>query len=199
MKILLVGAGGKLGRAVAAELGGRHDLVSAGRRSGDLRLDLRDKASIHSALRKLGRVDAIASAAGNLAFAPLLEMTDEQWATGLESKLMGQVNLALLGAAHLNDGGSITLTTGILGTNPIRTGTLGTLVNRAVEGFVVGAAIELPRGLRINAVSPGSLLESAAEHEQWFRGFALVPAARAALGFARSIEGGDTGKVYDYF
>jgi len=199
MKIFLVGAEGKLGRAVANELGSRHDIVSAGRNSGDLRLDLRDKASIQTALKKLGRVDAIASAAGNLAFAPLLEMTDAQWATSLESKLMGQVNLALLGAAHLSDGGSITLTTGILSTNPIRTGTSATLVNRAVEGFVRGAAIELPRGLRINAVSPGSLIESAEEHAPWFRGFEGVPGARAALGFARSIEGGDTGQVYEYF
>lgn len=198
MKILLIGAEGTLGRAVVDELGARHDIVRAGRSHGDLRLDLRDKASVQSALNKLGRVDAIASAAGKLAFAPLLELTDEQWALSLQDKLMGQVNLALLGVPHLNDGGSITLTTGILSQEPILTGVTATLVNRALEGFVVGAALELPRALRINAVSPGLLSESVASFGEWFRGFEPVPAARAALGFSRSIEGADTGKVYAY-
>lgn len=198
MKILLVGASGKLGRAVAAELGSRHELISAGRQSGDLRMDLGDRASVAKALARLGRIDAIASAAGALAFAPLLELTDADWQTSLQGKLMGQVNLALAGIAHLNDGGSITLTTGILSTDPIRTGTTATLVNRALEGFVASAANELPRGLRINAVSPGALAESADEHAGYFHGFGLVPAARAALGFARSIDGDENGRTYVY-
>lgn len=196
MKILLVGASGTLGRAVAAEFGARHDIVTAGRSSGDVRMDLADASSIDSALATVGMVDAIVSAAGHVAFAPMLEMTDAQWQLGLHEKLMGQVRLALLGVPHLRDGGSITLVTGVLSTEPIRLGASAALVNGALEAFVRSAALELPRGLRINAVSPGVLVESMDAYAPFFRGFEPVPAARAAMGFARSVEGADTGKTY---
>lgn len=196
MKILLVGASGTLGRAVAAELGARHDIVAAGRSSGDVRLDLAEASSIASALERVGVVDAIVSAAGHVAFAPLLELTDAQWRLGLDEKLMGQVRLALLGVPHLCDGGSITLTTGVLSIEPIRHGASAALVNGALEAFVRNAALELPRGLRINAVSPGVLVESLDAYAPYFRGFEPVAAARAALGFARSVEGADTGRTY---
>jgi NAD(P)-dependent dehydrogenase (short-subunit alcohol dehydrogenase family) len=196
MKILLVGAEGTLGRAVATELGARHDLVTAARSSGDVRMDLADAASIAAALERVGPVDAIVSAAGHVAFGPLLALTDAQWHLGLSEKLMGQVRLALLGVPHLRDGGSITLTSGVLSTEPIRGGASAAMVNGGLESFVRCAALELPRGLRINAVSPGVLVESMDAYAPFFRGFEPVPAARAALGFARSVDGGDTGRTY---
>ncbi|RNF83093.1 short chain dehydrogenase [Montanilutibacter psychrotolerans] len=196
MKILLVGAQGTLGRAVAAELGARHEIITAGRRSGDVRIDLSDRDSIVQAFAQVGSVDAVVSAAGNVAFAPLLELTDAQWQMGLGDKLMGQVNLALAAVGHLSDGGSITLTTGVLADQPIRSGAQASLVNSAIHGFVMGAAIELPRGIRINAVSPNVLQESTDDYAPYFRGFEPVTAARAALGFSRSVEGAETGKVY---
>lgn len=199
MRILIVGASGKLGRAVSANLAARHSVITAGRHSGDIRLDLRDRASLAAGLAQAGPVDAIVSTAGKLAFAPLLELSEEQWRLSLEDKLMGQVNLALLGVPYLPDGGSITLTSGILSNNPIHTGTPATLVNRAIEGFVRSAAIELPRGIRINAVSPGLLSESASQDASYFPGFEPVPAARAALGFQRSVEGGETGRSFEIF
>jgi NAD(P)-dependent dehydrogenase (short-subunit alcohol dehydrogenase family) len=199
MKILLVGANGTLGRAVLAELGARHELITAGRSSGDVRIDLTDAASIEAALKSAGPFDAIVSAAGNVAFGPLFELTDAQWQLGLVDKLMGQVRLALLGAAHLRDSGSITLTTGVLATDPIRLGAPAAMVNGGLESFVRSAALEMPRGLCINAVSPGVLQESMPRYAPYFRGFEPVPAARAALGFARSVEGGDTGKTYRVF
>lgn len=196
MKILLIGAQGTLGRAVRDELGARHEVIAAGRNSGELRIDLSDRDSIAAALAQVGPVDAVVSAAGNVAFGPLLDLTPEQWALGLNDKLMGQVNLALLASAHLNEGGSITLTTGILSDQPIRYGASATLVNSAIEGFVRAAAVELPRGIRINAVSPSVLQESMPGYAPYFRGFEAVPAARAALSFSRSVEGAQTGQVY---
>lgn len=196
MNILLIGAQGTLGRAVASELGARHTVIAAGRNSGDVRIDLTDRASIAAALAQVGKLDAVVSAAGNVAFGGLLELTPEQWAIGLDDKLMGQVNLALLAAPLLNDGGSITLTTGVLADDPIRYGASASLVNAGIEGFVRAAALELPRGIRINAVSPGVLQESMPGYAPYFRGFEAVPAARAALGFSRSVEGAQTGQVY---
>ncbi len=199
MKILLIGAQGTLGRAVAQELGARHTLIAAGRNSGDVRIDLADRDSIAAALAEAGRdapLDAVVSAAGNVAFGGLLDLTPEQWDIGLRDKLMGQVNLALLAAPLLADGGSITLTTGVLAQDPIRYGASASLANGGIEAFVRAAVLELPRGLRINAVSPGVLQESMPGYAPYFRGFEPVPAARAALGFARSVEGAQTGQVY---
>ena len=109
---------------------------------------------------------------------------------------MGQVNLALAAMTRLTDGGSITLTTGILSEQPIAAGTSAAMANGAVEAFVRAAAIELPRGLRINVVSPTVLTEAMAAYGPFFRGFEPVSAARAALAFSRSIEGLQSGQVY---
>lgn len=196
MKILLVGAYGTVGRGVAAELGTRHDILAAGRKDAAVSLDLADAASIRAAFERIGRVDAIVSAAGQVGWAPLLELTPEQWQFSVQHKLMGQVNLALIGQQYLNDGGSITLTSGVLIDQPVRYGAAASLANGAIEAFVRAAAIELPRGLRINAVSPGVLVESMGQLGPFFRGFEPVPAARVGLGYARSVEGADTGKVY---
>jgi hypothetical protein len=109
------------------------------------------------------------------------------------------VNLALAARDHLRDGGSITLTTGILSDQPIVAGSSASLVNGAVEAFVRAAAIELPRGLRINVVSPSVLVEAMPSYAPFFRGFEPVTAARAALAFSRSVEGAQTGQVYKVF
>jgi NAD(P)-dependent dehydrogenase (short-subunit alcohol dehydrogenase family) len=201
MRILLVGAGGTLGRAVAAELGTRHHIIAAGRRSGDIRLDLSDPATLGRALADCAPLDAVVCTAGEVAFAPLsaihpAPIGESAYTLGLTSKLMGQVNLALAAREHLVDRGSITLTSGILADQPIAAGSSAGMVNAALEGFVRAAAIELPRGIRINLVSPTILVESMAAFGSAFRGFEPVPAARAALAYSRSVEGLQTGQVY---
>src|SRR6185503_6118045 len=193
MKVLIVGASGTIGRAVAEELGRRHDVIAAGRSSGDVRLDMTDAASIRAAFQKVGLIDAVVSTAGHVKFAPLGEMTAADYDIGLKDKLMGQVNLVLIGRESIADGGSFTLTTGVLDTDPIRGGSSASMVNGAINSFVMAAAIELARGLRINAVSPGLITESAEALAPYFRGFETVPAARAALAYARSVEGAQTG------
>ncbi|SKB99340.1 short chain dehydrogenase [Luteibacter sp. 22Crub2.1] len=196
MKVLIVGASGTLGRAVAAELGERHEIVTAGRSGGDLRVDLRDSESIEAMYRELGKLDAVVCAAGKVPFAPLAELTEAKYVEGLQDKLLGQVRLVQLGVDSLNDGGSFTLITGILTEQPILAGACASMVNGAVEGYVRGAAIELPRGIRINVVSPSVLSEAMASYGPYFRGFEPVGAARAALAFSRSVEGRETGKIY---
>lgn len=195
-KILLIGANGTLGRAVHANLSARHDVITAGRHSGMHRANLADSASLATLFASVGKVDAVVSTAGNVHFGPLADMTGEQFNLGLQDKLLGQVQLALLGRQHLNDGGSITLISGILATEPIRFGANATAVNAAIEAFVAAAAIELPRGIRINAVSPTVLTESAGVYGPYFPGFDTVPAERVARAYQRSVEGAQTGRVY---
>ena len=195
-KILLIGASGTIGQAVQANLGARHDVITVGRTSGTHRADFSQPGAVAKLFEAVGKVDAIVSTAGNLHFGPLAEMTAEQFNLGLQDKLLGQVQLALVGQKYLTDGGSITLTAGILSIEPIRNGANATAVNAAIEGFVAAAAIELPRGLRINAVSPTILTESVGVYGQFFPGFDTVPAERAARGYQRSVEGAQTGRVY---
>ena len=196
MKVLIVGAHGTLGKAVAAELGTRHDIVGASRSSGDVRVDLRDGASVEAMFRAVGPVDAVVAAAGKVPFAPLDELTEAQYLEGLQDKLLGQIRLVSAGTPHVRDGGSFTLITGILTEQPILSGAVASTVNGAVEAFVRAAAIELPRGIRINVVSPTVLTEAMGAYAPYFRGFEPVSAARAAMAFSRSVEGRQTGQVY---
>ncbi len=195
-KVLIVGATGTLGQALVREVAGRYDLVQAGRTRGDRQVDIKDSASIRALFESVGKVDAIVSTAGQLHFGPLTEMTAAQFRVGLEDKLLGQVDLALIGQHFLNDGGSITLTSGVLSEEPIRYGANATAVNATLEGFVRAAATELARGQRINAVSPTVLQESLPTYGPYFAGFEAVPGSRAALAYVRSIEGVQTGRVY---
>lgn len=196
MKILVVGARGTLGRAVVEALEPKHEVVQVGRSSGDIQADIADQASVQALFKEVGPVDAVACAAGDCAFAPLLEMTQEQWNVGLRHKLMGQVNLVRFGTPHLRDGGSFTLITGILSTEPVVSAASATLVNGAVEHFATAAAIELPRRIRINVVSPTVFEESMEAYGALFPGFQPVPVAQAAQAFVKSIEGHQTGRVY---
>jgi NAD(P)-dependent dehydrogenase (short-subunit alcohol dehydrogenase family) len=200
LRILIVGASGVLGRAIVEELSRRHDIVLAGSKSGDIRIDIADPAG----LRAAGALGAVVSAAGVFNFLPLSEfrpapIDQSSYGLGLANKLMGQVNLALAARDHLNGGGSITLITGVLSSAPIAGGSSGSMVGGALEGFVMAAAIEMPRGIRINAVSPGMFEESLTEYGPFFRGFDPVPVARAARAFSRSVEGLQTGQTYRVF
>ena len=102
MKILLIGASGTIGRAVHALLAPRHDIVTVGRNSGDLRADFTQPETLQKMFEAAGQVDAIVSTAGKLHFGPLSEMTAEQFNSGLQDKLLGQVRLALLGQRYLS-------------------------------------------------------------------------------------------------
>lgn len=196
MKILLVGANGTIGKAVVEELKQRHEIVTAGRSHGDYTVDLTDVGSIRNLFEKVGKVDAVVSAAGNVHFGPLLEMTPEQLGIGVADKLMGQVHLALEAAKHLNPGGSVTLVAGTLSNDPIRYGASASLVNGALEGFVRAAALEFPPGTRINVVSPTVLRESMEAYGPYFPGSQGVPGKLVGLAFAKSVEGAQTGQVY---
>jgi NAD(P)-dependent dehydrogenase (short-subunit alcohol dehydrogenase family) len=196
MRILVIGASGPIGQAVVEELMIHHHIVTAGRSHGDFRVDIRDRENVSQLFRDVGMLDAIVCAAGHVHFDPLDRMNSEKFQVGLQDKLMGQVNLVLAGQASLKDGGSFTLTSGSTSEIPIRDGTSESMVDGAVESFVRAAAIELPRGLRINAVSPTILQESMKAYGHYFPGYEAVPARRVALAYARSVCGAQTGQIY---
>jgi len=196
MKVMVIGASGTIGKAVVKELGQRHEIVAVGSRSGEYQADIADIVQVRALFAKVGKLDAVVVAAGALHFAPLDTFSPEDFHIGLNSKLMGQVNVAMVAREYLNDGGSITLTSGIVAEEPIRNGASASMVNSAVEGFARGAAIELSRGLRINVVSPTVLTESMDSYGPFFIGFEPAPAKRVALSYARSVDGAQNGQVY---
>lgn len=196
MKIIIIGATGTIGRAISKELGPRHEIIAAGYSHGDIKVDIRNQQSIEAMYQQVKNVDAVVLATGQVHFASLADMTEKEYAIGLNSKLMGQVNVVLAGMKYLNDRGSFTLTSGILSRDPIQYGSSASMVNGALDAFVKSAALELPRGLRINVVSPTVITESMEDYAAYFRGFESVPAARAALAYSKSVEGLQTGEVY---
>jgi NAD(P)-dependent dehydrogenase (short-subunit alcohol dehydrogenase family) len=196
MRIIVVGASGTIGKPVAAALQARHDVIKVGSKSGDHRVDIKDSASIRALFEKTGRVDAVVSCVGKVHFGDFAKLTENEVMIGLKDKLMGQVNLVLIGRDYVNDNGSFTLTSGVLSHDPIRQGACASLVNGALDCFARAAAIELPRGLRINVVSPALLDESAAALGDYFRGHETVPGKRAANAYVKSVEGGLTGQVF---
>lgn len=195
MKIVVIGATGTVGRAVTAALEGEHEIIKVGSKSGDHQIDIADSASIRKLFEKIGRVDAVVSTAGKVHFGPLPEMTEAEMEIGLKNKLMGQVNLVLIGQRYVNDRGSFTLTSGVTSHDPIRLGASASLVNGALDAFVKAAAIELERGMRINVISPGVLVESLPVFGPYFRGHDAVPGSRVANAYVKSVEGGLTGQV----
>lgn len=160
MKIVLIGATGLIGSGVYNLLSKEHQVVRVGNRSGDFQVNLADKESIEKLYQDVGSFDAVVCTAGLANFAPLQELTDDDFELALSNKLMGQVNLVRIGEKYINDNGSFTLTSGVTGIEPIPGSSSISMVNQAIEGFARAAALELGRNIRINVVSPVFAKES---------------------------------------
>jgi NAD(P)-dependent dehydrogenase (short-subunit alcohol dehydrogenase family) len=197
MRILLIGPSGRLGTAVHQALTTRHEVVTASRSGSDVTVDIRDPQAIAAMYEQVPRVDAVACAAGAVPYKPLTELEPEDFQAGIADKLLGQVELVRQGAGHVADDGSFTLITGVLARQPIRTGAVASLVNGALESFVKAAAIELPARQRINAVSPTVFTEALDAYGSYFPGWLPVPLRDVAATYLRSIEGAQTGQVYE--
>ncbi len=195
MKIVIVGATGTIGKAVVTQLSGRHNVIRVGHRSGDLQVDITASSSLTKLFQAVGPIDAVVSTAGAAVFKSFHELTDDDYALGLANKLMGQVNLVRLGYGSLRDGGSFTLTSGVLSHEPIKGSAAISLVNAGLEGFVRAVALELPRGIRINIVSPPWVQETL--EALGMKGIVGLPAALVARAYVESVEGNMTGAVLE--
>jgi NAD(P)-dependent dehydrogenase (short-subunit alcohol dehydrogenase family) len=195
MRVIVVGATGTIGSAVCNALASRHDVVKVRHHEGGFHVDLASSDSISQLFRVLGTFDALVCTAGFAKFASLDELRDADYQIGLSNKLMGQVNLVRIGRQYISDGGSFTLTSGVLSQEPMKGSTSISMVNAGVEAFVRAAALELPRGIRINAVSPPWITETliALKMDPSFG----LPAATVAQAYLASVEGTATGQIID--
>ena len=158
-------------------------------------MDIEDISSIQSMYEKVGKVDAVISAVGHVHFGPVDEMTGDNILDSIAGKAMPQVNLVLLGLEHMNDGGSFTLTSGVTNRDPIRSGAGAAAANGALDGFVVGAAVDMPRGIRINAVSPEVLESCRDAYAGFFPGHTHVSDEAVGTAYSKAVEGCLTGQV----
>jgi NAD(P)-dependent dehydrogenase (short-subunit alcohol dehydrogenase family) len=193
MRILLIGATGTIGKAIAAALGPRHEVLLASRQQAPLHVDIADPASIRGLYTKVGKVGAVISAAGQARFKPFADLSDADFRFSLDNKLMGQINLVRYGLGSVADGGSFTLTSGVLAQQPMPGSCAISLVNAGLEGFVRAAALEVPRSIRINVVSPPWVTETLQALGMPLQGG--LPAAIVAQAYVGSVEGTETGQV----
>jgi NAD(P)-dependent dehydrogenase (short-subunit alcohol dehydrogenase family) len=193
MRVIVVGASGTIGRSVAKLLIAEHKIVKVGSNSGDFRADITNRDSLEQLFKEIGPFDALVCAAGVARFAPLDELSDQDFQLGLTSKLMGQVNLVRAGLSHINDNGSFTLTSGVLSQQPMPGSSSISMVNAGIEGFVRAAALEMPRGIRINAVSPPWVKETL---EALGMDTSIgMPAERVAQAYRSSVSGSRSGII----
>jgi NAD(P)-dependent dehydrogenase (short-subunit alcohol dehydrogenase family) len=195
MRIIVIGATGTIGKAVVEALQGRHEVVQVGHRGGEYQVDLADKGSIERLFEAVAPFDAVVSAAGLAKFGALDGLSDADFQFSLSNKLMGQVNLVRAAMAQIRDGGSFTLTSGVLSQEPMRGSSAISLVNAGLEGFARAAALELPRGVRINVVSPPWVSETLKAMGR--DADAGMPAAQVARAYVESVEGSENGEVLD--
>ena len=195
MKIIVVGGAGTIGKTVLSRLSQSHEVINVGRTSGDLTLDMASAESIQAMFEQTGKVDAIVCVAGEAKWDKLVNLSEEDFYIGIKSKLMGQVNLVRIGIDYLNDGGSFTLTTGILADDPVDMTTSAAMVNGAIHSFVKAAALELENGHRINAVCAGLVEDAYEKYKDYFPGHDPVPMKKVVNGYVKSIEGKITGQI----
>ncbi len=196
MKIIIVGANGAVGRTAIDALSSRHEIVSVGKSSGDIQVDIENPDSIRAMYQKVGKVDAVVSTVGHGHFGVVHEMSSEQFMKGINHKVLPQVNLVLEGFQYINDNGSFTLTSGVLNRDPIPGGSSAAAANGALDGFVVGAAVDMPRGIRINAVSPEVLEVSREKYDGFFRGHVHVSNQAVGLAYSKAVEGCLNGQIF---
>ena len=189
----MIGATGTIGSAVVKTLAG-HDVVGLHRKSTPA-IDIENAATIEAAFEKIGKVDAVISCTGIGAFAPLDKLTDEDFEKSLRGKLMGQVNVIRHAIKYVSDNGSITVTSGSMAREPAPGGAAISMINAGLEGFAIGAALEAPRGIRINAVSPPWITETLVAYKM--DASKGQPAEAAAKVYAGVVTGSQRGQIID--
>lgn len=195
MKILIIGGKGTIGRKVSSHLNEKHEVLIAGRTSGDYLVDLTDINSIRSTLASIPSLDSIICIAGEAKWDDFKDLSEEDFYIGIRSKLMGQVNLVRIGQDYLKSNGSITLSTGILADDPVVKTTSAAMVNGGLHSFVKAVALEIENELRVNVVSLGVVEDAYEKYKDFFPGYNPVAMNKVVNEYVRSVEGRGNGEI----
>ncbi|QNL48271.1 short chain dehydrogenase [Olivibacter sp. SDN3] len=195
MKILIIGGNGTIGKKVTQRLSANHEVITAGRSSGDIQVDIRSEESIKYLFDSIKTIDACICTAASGTMDNFKTLTQAKLHENMQGKLFGQMNLVLIGQHFLNDGGSFTLTSGIFADHPAKGVTGGGVISGALHSFILSAALELDRGLRVNAVSPGMAEESAKDFASFFPDLTPIPMQNIEKAYVRCIEENINGEI----
>jgi NAD(P)-dependent dehydrogenase (short-subunit alcohol dehydrogenase family) len=203
MKIVIIGASGTIGSAVVSAFQAEHDVIKVGLTSGDYQINIADPSSIQHCLQEIkkdhGMIDALICATGKVVFNDFELLTEQDWQLGIANKMMGQINLVTMAKDMLVKGASITLTSGVLFEQHIKTGVSAAAINAAINAFVTSVAPVLDNNLRINCICPTLLLESVPIYKDYFPGFIPVTAKDVASAYVRSVIGIGTGQIFKVY
>jgi len=194
--IILIGANGKMGQAALSGLG-KHKIITAGRTAEnyDYQVDITSEKSLRKLYEDVGHFDAVVNTVGVCEYADFTEMTETQWMSTIQSKMIGQINIVRVGQEYIADKGSFTLITGILNVKPIPYAIADATTSGAIDTFVKCVAFEMPRGIRINSINPTVLEEAWDVYGEMMPGFHPVPGTLVGKAFERSVDGFITGQV----
>lgn len=195
MKLLIVGGSGTIGKKVTSYFSDTNEVITAGRTSGGVTVDISDSNSIKKMFEQTGKLDAIICIAGEAKWAVFNELSEENYYIGLKSKLMGQVNLVRIGQNYLHPNGSITLSTGILADDPVVGSTSAAMVNGALHSFIPAVVLEIKNGIRVNAVSLGMVEDSYERYAESFPGHHPIPMNKVVNAYSRSVNGRGNGEI----
>lgn len=195
MRILIIGGEGTIGRRLVHSFQVKHEVITAGRNSGDHQVDLANATSISHLFESTRRLDAVICAAGEARWGPFSELSEEDYYIGIKSKLMGQVNMVRIGREYIIPGGSFTLTSGILADDPVLSTTSAAMVNGALHSFVKAASLEMPASQRINVVSCGLVEDAVEKYQDYFPGHNAIPMDRVVNAYVRSVLGKGNGEI----
>jgi NAD(P)-dependent dehydrogenase (short-subunit alcohol dehydrogenase family) len=160
-RIVILGATGTIGSAVARLLASDGEIVRVGHTRGDMRLDARSPSDLETFFAGLGPYDHLVSLAGTgAAIGPVETLSHDDFAAGFLNKVAIQIDLVKAGLSTIRDGGSFTLSSGYLDKEPMPGYSAIAMCNGAVAAFVKAVALDMPRGVRINAVSPVFVVET---------------------------------------
>jgi NAD(P)-dependent dehydrogenase (short-subunit alcohol dehydrogenase family) len=151
--VVLVGSNEERLAAAGKELGGKALLVRA---------DIRKVADIEQAVEatraKFGHIDVVFANAGASTVAPLDAITEEYVAENLALNFTGTFFTIQKTAPLMAQGGSIIVTTSFLNTIGYPGLSILAATKAATRSLVRTLGAELaPRGIRVNAVSPGAI------------------------------------------
>jgi len=195
MRVLFVGAQGTVGKRIMEQISPGHEIITAGRNSGDIRVDITSGQAIEAMFKKVSSVDALICTAASGAMDDFDTLTADALYDNMRGKFFGQAQLVLTGQHYLNDNGSFTLTSGIFADEPAKDVTGGGVVSGALHSFVLSAALELKRGLRVNVVSPGMVEDSAKDYGHLFPGLRAIPMTEITDAYLQCLNTNITGKI----
>jgi NAD(P)-dependent dehydrogenase (short-subunit alcohol dehydrogenase family) len=177
-RVVVVGGGSRLGRAIAlAAAGHGADIVVAGRssealkavvgqaggRSAAFAVDLSEPETINRLANDLGAFDHLISTVSMHAAGPLAELTDEVVQRALDAKVLGPLRIVRAMAGQVRSGGSFTFFSGQAAWRPGPGAVATATVNGALAFLVRALAVEIAP-VRVNAVAPGVVDSGVLDH-----------------------------------